>query len=132
VTPYLVVEGATKLIDFLKRAFDAVETERLPAPGGMISHAEMRIGDSVVMIGDARPVASAMPAMFYLYVPDVDRTYRRAFDAGATSLEPPADQFYGDRCAGVVDPTGNKWWIATRIEELTHEELGRRAAGAKC
>lgn len=130
VTPYLVVEGAARLIDFLKRAFDAEETERLAAPEGQIGHAEVRIGDSVVMIGDARGQFAAMPTMLYLYVADADATYRRALDAGATSLQAPADQFYGDRSAGIVDPAGNRWYIATRIDDLSRDELERRAAAA--
>ena len=108
VTPYLVVEGAARLIEFLKRAFGAEETERLAAPGGLIGHAEVRIGDSVVMIGDAHDDSTAMPASIYLYVAHVDAAYRRALDAGATSLNAPENQFYGDR-GGVIDPIGNRW-----------------------
>lgn len=127
VTPYLVVEGVPKLIDFLKAAFDAVETERVPGPDGKIGHAEVRIGDSVVMMGEAGGESKPMPAMIYLYVSDADANYKRALDAGATSLMEPADQFYGDRSAGVKDPCGNQWWIATRIENVSKEELQRRA-----
>lgn len=127
VTPYLVVEGLPKLIDFLKAAFDGVETERVPGPDGKIAHAEVRIGDSVVMMGEAGEEWKPMPAMIYLYVSDADASYKRALDAGATSLMEPADQFYGDRNAGVKDPSGNLWWIATRIEDVSKEELQRRA-----
>jgi len=130
VTPYLVVEGAARLLDFLSRAFGAVETERLAAPEGRIGHAEARIGDSVVMIGDAHGKSKPMPSTIYLYVADVDGTYRRALDAGAVSVHAPVDQFYGDRSAGVIDPVGNRWWIATRIEDLSRDELARRAEAA--
>lgn len=130
VTPYLVAAGAARLIEFLKQAFDAEETERLAAPGGLIGHAEVRIADSAIMIGDARPDVPAMPTMLYLYVHDADAIYHRALAAGATSLQPPTDQFYGDRSGAVVDPAGNQWWIATRIEDLTKDELARRAAAA--
>jgi uncharacterized glyoxalase superfamily protein PhnB len=127
VTPYLVVEGVDELIDFLKQAFDAVETERLPGPDGKVGHGEVRIGDSVVMMGEASGEWKPMPGMIYLYVNDTDATYKRALDAGATSVMEPADQFYGDRNAGVKDASGNMWWIATRKENVSPEELRRRA-----
>ena len=130
VTPYLVVEGAAAVIDFLRRAFDAQETMRLAAPGGRIGHAELRIGDSVVMLGDAHDGHPPMAAMLYVYVDDADATWQRAVAAGATSVQAPADQFYGDRSGAVKDPCGNLWWIATRIEDLTPDELKRRAAAA--
>ena len=127
VTPYLVVQGVAKLIDFLKQAFDAKEIERMAGPDGTVMHAEVRIGDSVVMMGEARGESKPMPAALYLYVNDTDVTYRRALQAGATSLKEPADQFYGDRSGGVKDPAGNQWWIATRKEDVSPEELARRA-----
>jgi PhnB protein len=127
VTPYLVVEGVDELIDFLKQAFDAVETERIPGPEGKVGHGEVRIGDSVVMMGEASGEWKAMPGMIYLYVNDTDATYKRALEAGATSVMEPADQFYGDRNAGVKDASGNMWWIATRKENVSPEELRRRA-----
>jgi len=127
VTPYLVVEGVDELIDFLKQAFDAVETERLAGPDGKVGHGEVRIGDSVVMMGEASGEWKPMPGMIYLYVNDTDATYKRALDAGATSVMEPADQFYGDRNAGVKDAAGNMWWIATRKENVSPEELRRRA-----
>jgi PhnB protein len=110
--------------------FDAEEFERLAAPGGRIGHAEVRIGDSVVMMGDARGEHAPMQAMLYVYVDDVDATYQRALAAGAATVQPPTDQFYGDRSGGVKDAFGNMWWIATRIENLTPEELKRRAQAA--
>jgi PhnB protein len=128
VIPYLIVDGAAGLLDFVKRAFDAVEGERMSRDDGSIGHAEVRIGDSVVMISDGRDPWKPMAAALYLYVPDTDATYQSAIDAGATSLMEPADQFYGDRNAGVKDPWGNIWWIGTHVEDMPREELERRAA----
>lgn len=130
ITPYLVVERAAKLIDFLAEVFDAEEIERFAAPGDRIGHAELRIGDSVVMLGDARGGHAPMQAMLYVYVDDVDARYQRALAAGATAVQPPTDQFYGDRSGGVKDAFGNMWWIATRIEDVTPVELKRRAQAA--
>jgi PhnB protein len=130
VTPYLVVPGVAKLIDFLKQAFDATEIERMAKPDGSIMHAEVRIGDSVVMMGEAGGKFQPMPAMVYLYVDDTDASYRRALQAGATSVMEPADQFYGDRNAGVRDPSGNMWWIATHKEDVPREEMAKRAEAA--
>ncbi len=112
VTPYLIVRGAAELIDFLKQAFGATETLRTPTPGGRI-HAEVKLGDSMVMMGDASPEWEPMPGSIYLYLADTDAVYQRALQAGATTLMAPADQDYGDRMAGVKDPFGNVWWIAT-------------------
>jgi uncharacterized glyoxalase superfamily protein PhnB len=130
VTPYLVVEGAAKLIDFLKQAFGAEEIFRMPGPGGQIGHAEVRIGDSVIMMSDATAEYRPMPSMIHLYVNDADAFYKRALQAGATSLREPADQFYGDRTAGVKDPVGNQWYIATHKEDVSFEELEKRAKAA--
>jgi uncharacterized glyoxalase superfamily protein PhnB len=130
ITPYLVVDGAAKVIDFLQEAFDAEEIERFPAPGDLIGHAELRIGDSVVMLGDARGEHKPMQAMLYLYVDDVDAMYQRAVAAGAASVQVPTDQFYGDRSGGVRDPCGNLWWIATHIEDVPPAELKRRLQAA--
>jgi PhnB protein len=127
VTPYLVVEGAAKLIDFLKQAFDAEETFRMPMPDGSIMHAEVKIGDSMVMMGEASDKWKAMPCAIYLYVNDADAVYRRALKAGATSTMESSDQFYGDRQGGVKDPSGNTWWIATHKEDVSSEELKKRA-----
>src|SRR5579875_3660143 len=108
VTPYLTVPGVAKLSDFLKQAFEAEETmPRFPLPDARSTHAEGRIGDSMVMMGEAQAPWQPMPASMYLYVKDTDATYKRALQAGATSLMEPADQFYGDRNAGVKDPSGN-------------------------
>ncbi|MBI5849666.1 MAG: VOC family protein [Planctomycetes bacterium] len=126
VTPYLLVTSARRMLDFAKRAFDAAELECHAAPDGTVMHALARIGNSMVMIGTARDRWPAMPAMLYLYVPDCDAWYRRGLSAGGTSIQPPADQFYGDRVAALSDPLGNQWWIATRKEDLAPDEIARR------
>ena len=127
VTPYLLVQGAEKLIDFMKNAFDAKETERYSMPDGSIGHAEVRIGDSVIMVADAQgDEYKPMAAGIHLYVEDCDVTYKRAIGAGATSVREPQDQFYGDRSAGVNDQFGNRWWFATRKEDLSKEEIFKR------
>ena len=126
VTPYLTVPQAPRQIDFLKQAFGAQEVERMALPDGRVMHAEVKIGDSIVMMGEANDKWPAMPACLYLYVDDVDATYARALKAGATTLQEPADQFYGDRCGGVKDASGNTWWIATRKEDVSPEELKKR------
>ena len=128
VTPYLVVNGAAEVIDFLKRAFGAQEIMRMPGPNGTIGHAEVKIGDSVVMMADAGGPYPARPGNILLYVPNVDEVYRRAVEAGGKSEREPADQFYGDRSAGVIDAAENRWWIATHIEDVLPDELERRAA----
>jgi uncharacterized glyoxalase superfamily protein PhnB len=128
VTPYLVVPGVARLIEFLKQSFDAEEIHRFPGPGGRVMHAEVRIGDSIVMMGEPSGEVQPIPAMLHLYVPDADAAYHRALKAGATSVREPADQFYGDRSAGVRDPCGNQWWVATHIEDVSPEEMQRRSA----
>jgi PhnB protein len=130
VTPYLVAADVAGLIDFLKAAFDAQEVMRLPGPEGRIGHAEVRIGDSAVMLGGAHGHHQPMQAMLLLYLPDPDAVYHRALAAGAISVQAPADQFYGDRNAGVRDPSGNLWWVAARIEDVPPDELQRRAEQA--
>jgi uncharacterized glyoxalase superfamily protein PhnB len=126
LTPYLTVHGAARLIDFLKQAFDAKEHSRTARPDGTVAHADLQIGDSRLMVSEATETWKAMPGSIYLYVPDTDATYRRAIEAGATSLMEPADQFYGDRNAGVRDACGNSWWIATHVEDVSPEEMTRR------
>jgi PhnB protein len=128
VSPYILVKDGAKLIDFLKAAFDAQQIERLETPDGRVRHAQLKIGDSMLMLGE--PQGAAMPASLYLYVPDCDATYASAMAAGATSIMEPEDQFYGDRGAGVTDPHGNLWWIGTHIEDVPPDELERRAAAA--
>jgi PhnB protein len=131
ITPAFVVESAAKVIAFLERAFGATVVERYDGPGDSVAHAEIRLGDSVVMCGDANPDFPAMPASFSYYVDDaaaVDATYQRALDAGATSERPPADQFYGYRSATVRDVGGNRWTICTVIELVPSDEAKRRMA----
>jgi PhnB protein len=130
VTPYLVVPGAAGLIDFLKQVFGAREIMRLATPEDRIGHAELRIGDSLIMLADAQGDHQPTKTMLHVYVADADATYRRALSAGATSEREPADQFYGDRVAGVRDQWGNRWSIATHIEDVPPDELQRRAEAA--
>ena len=130
VTPLLSVKGAGRLIDFMKKAFGATEIYRFPAPDGSVMHAELKIGDSIVMLGEAMKGASPMPISLYLYMQDVDATYRAAMDAGGESLEGPTDEFWGDRVATIKDFAGNKWWIATHVEDVSAGELSRRAQQA--
>jgi PhnB protein len=117
VTAYLHPLRAEPVIGFLKRAFGAEELEKYASPDGVIHHAKIRIGDSILEMGEAHGPYQPMPSVFYLYVPDVDATYSRALNAGATSTSQPADQPYGDRSAGVKDVFGNQWYIATHIRE---------------
>ena len=126
VTSYLTVQGAADLIDFLKQAFAARVKERFTQPDGTIGHAEVAIGDSVIMLGEPKKDCQPMPAAFYLYVDEVDTIYQRALTAGATSAMEPANQFWGDRIATVNDRFGNIWHIATRIEDVSQEEIERR------
>jgi PhnB protein len=118
VQPYLHPRRAVPLIDFLKRAFNAQELGRYASPDGVIHHATLKIGDSHLEMGEAQGKYELMPAMFYLYVPNVDDVYRQAVAAGAISFQEPADQFYGDRNAAVKDNFGNKWYIATHIKDV--------------
>lgn len=127
VTPYLIVEGAQKLIDFLKQGFGAKETFSMPGPDGKIGHAEVKIGNSMVMLADANPRWKATKTMLYLYVDDVDAVYKQAVTAGGKSVMEPTNQFYGDRSAGVEDAFGNHWGIATHVEDVPMDELERRA-----
>jgi len=128
ITPYLVVSEAARVIDFAKEAFGAQEIMRLSGPNNTIGHAEIKIGDSVVMLADAGTSHGARPGNLMLYVPNVDEVYRRALKAGGKSEREPADQFYGDRSAGVIDLAGNHWWIATHVEDVAPDELQRRMA----
>ena len=128
VTPYLVVRGAAKTIDFAKKAFGAEDLfDPMKRPDGTIMHAEIKIGDSVVMISDATEEHPAMQSMLHLYVPDIDAKYKKAVAAGGTSMMEPADQFYGDRSGGVKDPCGVMWYIATHKEDVAPRELMKRA-----
>lgn len=116
VASYLVVDGAQRVIDFAKQAFGATELRRFDMPDGSIMHAEIRIDDTVVMIGDAGDPWPAFPSWLHVYVPDVDAAYRRALDAGGVSVqEPQRREGDPDRRGGVKDPGGNTWWIATQV-----------------
>ncbi|MEV0700795.1 VOC family protein [Saccharopolyspora sp. NPDC050389] len=127
VTPWIIARDSAALIDFLKGAFDAEELARVVMPGGSIGHAEVRIGDSVVMMFDSRPEWPETPAFLRLYVPDCDATFRQAVAAGATPVTEVTYLSFGDRVGRVRDPFGNLWWLQTRVEDLPVEELARRA-----
>lgn len=128
VTPYLIVEGASRLIEFLNRAFDAHLISQMPDQDGSIMHAEVRIGDSKIMLGESDEKNPPTRAMLHMYLGNTDSFYERALAAGATSLREPTNEFYGDRTAGVRDAFGNQWWMATHIEDVSPEEMERRAA----
>jgi uncharacterized glyoxalase superfamily protein PhnB len=129
VSSYIVVEGVGKLIEFAKQAFDAKEVYVSKRPDGTVMHAEVKIGDSIVMMGESPE--KKFPAMLHLYMEDVDAVYRRAIEAGAKSLREPADQPYGDRSGGVEDAFGNQWWISTHVEDVSSEELEKRMKAAQ-
>ena len=127
VTPYLVVRDVAGLIAFLEQVFGAKDKELMEGSDGSIMHAEIRIGDSPIMMGEANEEYPPMPSMLHIYLEDVDDAYQRALAAGATSLREPRDEFYGDRTAGVQDAYGNQWWMATHVEDVSPEEMQRRA-----
>jgi len=136
-TPYLIAKDAAAAIEFYKKAFGATEFERITDETGAVRHGEFQIGDSRFMITDEHPDFPAWqgplsrggtPVHIYLYVEDVDAVFKHAISCGATELLPVKDQFYGDRSGGVTDPFGHVWYIATRIEEVSTEEIMRRAA----
>ena len=137
-TPYLIINGAASAIEFYKKAFGATELMRMPGPGGRIGHAEIRIGDSPIMLADEAPEMSfrgpqslgGSPVSILLYVEDVDAVFDQAVAAGAKVQRPVADQFYGDRTGGVTDPFGHIWYIATHKEDVSPEEMQKRAAAA--
>ena len=138
LTPYLSIRGAAAAIDFYKRAFGAREKLRMDAPGGKIGHAELRIGDSVVMLADEYPdmdflspqARGGTPVTLHLYVRDSDAVVGKAVEAGAKILRPLKDEFYGDRTGTIQDPFGHIWHVATHKEELSKAELRRRAQAA--
>ncbi len=135
VTPYLTVDNAAEAIRFYERAFGASEIMRLPM-GDMIAHAEIRVGDSVVMLSDEWPDMDKLSprkrggatAGLMVYLEDVDTAYQRALDAGAQPEQPVTDQFWGDRTGSVKDPFGVTWMLATHVEDVSEEEMGRRMA----
>jgi PhnB protein len=127
VSPYLIVDEPAALIQFIVDVLGGKETRRHEDDKGRIAHAEVRIGDSVIMMGGATEQWPAAPAALYVYVEDTDAAYQRGLAAGATSLQEPADQFYGDRTAGVRDRFGNQWFIGTHIEAMSDEEMKKRS-----
>ncbi len=138
LTPYLHVDGAAAAIDFYTRVLGAVERMRMPAPGGKLGHAELEIGDSVIMLADEFPDMGALgpksvggtAVMLMVYVEDVDGVFERALHAGATSMSPVEDQFYGDRSGQFEDPFGHRWNVATHVEDIAPAEMDRRAQAA--
>ena len=131
IQPYLYIRGAAEAIDFYKKVFGATERMCMPQPDGRIGHAEILFGDSVIMLADEHPEKEihspkhfgGSPISIMLYVEDCDAVYQQALSAGAKSLREPADQFYGDRMAGVEDPFGFQWWLGTHIKDVSMEEL---------
>ena len=136
VIPYLTIDGASAAIDFYTRVLGAKERVRMPAPGDKIGHAELEIGDSVVMLADAFPDMGAptpqalggTPITMMVYVEDVDAVFQRALEAGATADREVENQFYGDRAGQFTDPFGHKWYVATHVEDVPPDEMARRAA----
>jgi PhnB protein len=135
VTPYLFLSDAAQAIEFYKKAFGAVESMRMAGPDGRIGHAEIRIGESAVMLADEFPdmgvrspqTIGGSPVCFLIYVPDVDARFQQAIAAGAKELRPVKDQFYGDRTGTLEDPFGHLWTIASHVEDVTPEEMRRRS-----
>lgn len=134
ITPYLTVQDVRRLIEFLKQALGAVEVRCSVTPDGSVMNAELRIGDSMVMLGEApkdKTDLKKMTSMLYMYVTDSDSVFERAIKAGGKAIREPADQIYGDRVGAIEDPCGNQWWIATRKENVSDEELSIRMAQFK-
>ena len=123
VTPYIMAKDADATIEFLKKTFDATEKEIIRTPEGKVGHGELRIGDSIIMISEASDQHPFHPSMLYIYVPNVDETYKRGIAAGGESMREPTDEFYGDRSAGMKDASGNQWWMATHQRKLSEQEL---------
>jgi PhnB protein len=138
-TPYLVVQGAAKAIEYYKKAFGATEEVRMDMPDGSVMHAEIKIGDSMIMLGEENLAMGAKspatlggsPVSIMLYVPDVDTLTKQALDAGATVERPIQDQFWGDRMGAIIDPFGHKWAIATHKEDVSVEETAKRFEAVK-
>jgi PhnB protein len=134
VTPYLVIKGAAKAIDYYKNVFGATVVVRMDGPGGTVGHAELQIGDSRIMLADENPQMGnrsaesigGSPVSLYVYLPDCDKVVNKAADAGAKVLKPVADQFYGDRSGFIQDPFGHLWGIATHKEDVSAEEMKER------
>ncbi|MBC8197874.1 MAG: VOC family protein [Candidatus Marinimicrobia bacterium] len=125
VSSYIVVKNANDTIKFAENVFNAIIVEKME-DNGEIMHAEFQIGDTIIMIGNGKNGSKLFPAMLYVYVENVDKTYKKAMDSGAISIMEPQNQFYGDRNAAVEDSCGNQWWIATHRENLSSKELEER------
>ena len=138
VTPYLIISGAAEAIDYYKKAFGATELLRMPAPGGKVGHAEIKIGDSPIMLADEFPemgykspkTLGGSPVSLMIYVADVDTVFDQAIAAGGKVQRPVKDQFYGDRSGTLEDPFGHVWHVATHKEDVSAEEMERRAKAA--
>jgi len=138
VTPYLIVDGAAAAIDFYKSVLGATERMRMAGPDGKLGHAELEIGDSVIMLADEHPEMNARgpktvggtPVFLHVYVEDADGVFERAVEAGAKALQPVEDKFYGDRSGGFEDPFGHHWNVATHVEDIPPDEMSKRAAEA--
>jgi uncharacterized glyoxalase superfamily protein PhnB len=128
ITPFLSVHGVAQVIEFLKKAFNAEEIEKYTRPDGSVVNAEIKIGNSMVMLSEKAKDQKVFPAMLYMYVENVDSVYLQAIQSGGKAIMEPMDQFYGDRSGGVEDAAGNQWWIATRKENISTEELSKRAS----
>jgi PhnB protein len=135
-TPYLIVDDGARAIEFYKRALDATEIMRIPGPGGRVGHAEIRIGDSIIMLADEAPEMDAKspksyggsPVSLLIYVEDADKVFAKAVAAGGKEVRPMTDQFYGDRSGTLKDPFGHSWHISTHKEDVSMEELNKRMA----
>jgi PhnB protein len=138
VNPYLIVDGAAAAIDFYTSVLGATERMRMEGPDGKVGHAELEIGDSVIMLADEHPEIDALgprtvggtPVSLHVYVEDVDGVFERAIGAGAKALRPVEDKFYGDRSGGFEDPFGHRWDVSTHVEDIPPEEMSKRAAEA--
>jgi PhnB protein len=138
ITPYLAVDGAANAIDFYSKIFGAKERMRMPAPDGKVGHAELEIGNSVIMLADEFPdmdhrgpkTIGGTPIVIHIYVDDVDQVFARALEEGATELRAVENQFYGDRSGQFEDPFGHRWSVATHVEDVPPDEMSKRAAQA--
>lgn len=138
VTPYLIIDGASAAIDFYTSVLGATDRMRMPAPGGKVGHAELEIGDSVIMLADEAPEMDALsprtvggtPVSLMVYVEDVDAVFAKAIDAGARELQPVEDKFYGDRSGSFEDPFGHHWNVASHVEDIPPDEMEKRMAEA--
>jgi PhnB protein len=134
-TPYLIIKGAANAIEFYKKAFGATEIMRIPTPGGTVGHAEIKIGNAIIMLADEFPEMNCKspeayggsPVSMMVYVPDVDKFVKRAVDAGAKLVRPVENKFYGDRAGSLEDPFGHQWHFSTHVEDVPPDEMAKRA-----